>query len=272
MSRPRTATGYLAAAPDPAARLRLFCFHHAGGAASAFRGWQRVLGPQVSVVPVQLPGREQRVKEPRFTDRRDLVADLADALEPELRRPYAFYGHSMGALLAHDVSRLRQRRGERPPERLLVGAAPAPDLDPGLDGVVRLPDPELASWMVALGGMSAELLRHPAWVAHAAALVRDDLRLCLGHRATAADEPLPARVDVFAGTDDPLVSRQDALGWVRHTAAGCKVHRVQGGHFFLTDAEFLGLLGRTVADLVRRPEPGTRPLAGSLRPKPIPPL
>ncbi|MEK8173840.1 alpha/beta fold hydrolase [Streptomyces sp. M19] len=98
------------AAGPGAARLRLLCFHHAGGTASSFAAWQRAFPPDVAVVPVQLPGREHRGAEPRYRDLAALVADLDDELSPLLELPYAVYGHSMGALIGHALADRRHRR------------------------------------------------------------------------------------------------------------------------------------------------------------------
>src|SRR5262249_32070036 len=92
-------TAYLPYPVDERAGTGLFCFHHAGGTASAFRTWRGELGPAVAVLPVQLPGRERRAAEPRFTQMAALVADLDRHLDGMLDPPYAFYGHSMGAIV-----------------------------------------------------------------------------------------------------------------------------------------------------------------------------
>src|SRR5687768_10798540 len=88
--------------PNPHARLRLFCFPYAGGGASIFRRWSDELPPSVEVCPVQLPGRENRLREPPFTRIDPLVRALAHALRPNLNRPFALFGHSMGALIGFE--------------------------------------------------------------------------------------------------------------------------------------------------------------------------
>src|SRR5262245_59846619 len=91
--------GVVAGKTNPHARLRLFCFPNAGGGASVFRGWQEAL-PFAQVCPVQLPGRETRLGEAPFTRPEPLVQALAEGLRPALAGPFAFLGHSMGAMLA----------------------------------------------------------------------------------------------------------------------------------------------------------------------------
>ncbi|AGL15969.1 thioesterase II family protein [Actinoplanes sp. N902-109] len=222
---------YLTRDPDPTAALRLFCFHHAGGAASAFNGWAQALGPRISVVPVQLPGRETRIREPRLRDMTAVVEALAAQLGPWLSRPYAFYGHSMGALLAYNVARLRAAAGRPAPYRLVVSAFPAPHLPSATVPVGDLSDDGLIRWMTGIGGMSGELAGFPQWQRTVAAVVRDDLAVCASHRHVDG-APLRCPIHVFTGTTDPLVTRADAQAWAQHTEAGFQLHEMAGGHFF----------------------------------------
>ncbi|MFB4308119.1 thioesterase II family protein [Actinomadura sp. GTD37] len=214
--------------------MLLFCFHHAGGTASVFARWRGALAPGIDVRPVTLPGREGRRGEPMPRDMESLAADLDAGLGPLLDEPHAFYGHSMGALVAYTIARRRTARGARVPDRLLAGACAAPHLSIPLAAAHRLPDEELTRAVQDIGGLSPVLLDYPDWLAVALTRIRADLRLCAGHRP-ASRLPLPCPVEVFAATDDPLVSMADAAAWADHTGAGCTVHPVSGGHFFLLD-------------------------------------
>lgn len=233
--------GYLPPDTSNPSALRLYCFHHAGGAASAFAQWSRRLGPQVCVLPVQLPGREGRAGTPRITDLARLVEEIDDCLGPEPAAPFAFYGHSMGALLAYSLCRRRLHEGRSLPEALLVGAFGPPDQAPDLGPVIGLTDEELAHWLLGLGGMSPSLLHYPTWLAAAVALTRDDLKACHAYRHRHVDGPapalLPCPIHVFRGSQDPI-SAGNEEGWSRHTSAECTTHEVQGGHLFAYAAEF----------------------------------
>jgi medium-chain acyl-[acyl-carrier-protein] hydrolase len=113
----------------PSVRLRLFCFPYAGGSASLYRGWSERLPAEVEVCPIQLPGRENRLLEKPFSQLQPLVEALGEALLSYLDEPYAFFGHSMGALISFELTRLLRREGcVRLPERLLVSARCAPHL------------------------------------------------------------------------------------------------------------------------------------------------
>lgn len=218
--------------PVPGSPPRLFCFHHAGGDGSAFRDWQRRLGPSVAVHPVRLPGRERRLRCPYPPDLGTLVADPDAELTPWLAEPHAFYGHSMGALVAFALTRHRHARGAPLPRALLVGAFGDPSDPSPLEHVPALGDDELVDLLVDLGGMSEVVRRYPAWTAPALALLRADLALCRGHRVGEA-VALPVPVHAFTGAADPLLLPARVRGWSAHTASGFTLEVVPGGHFFL---------------------------------------
>ena len=112
--------------PDGRSLVRLFCLPWAGGGASAYRAWKRAMPEAIEVCPVQLPGREDRVSEPPFRRVEPCIAALTAAIVPRLDRPYALFGHSMGAILAFELVHALRRRGLHPPVRLFVAAHRAP--------------------------------------------------------------------------------------------------------------------------------------------------
>ena len=90
--------------PREGAALGLLCFHHAGGGAYGYRPWARRLRAEVELVAVQLPGRENRLGEALLHDADAVLDGLIRALEGALPRPYAMFGHSLGAMLAHRLA------------------------------------------------------------------------------------------------------------------------------------------------------------------------
>ncbi|WBB71198.1 lantibiotic dehydratase [Micromonospora sp. WMMD1128] len=249
---------FVSAGSRPEAPVRLFCLPYAGAGASAFRHWPAAFGPGVEVLPVQLPGRENRIMEdPRFT-----VAEVADAIAARADRPYAIYGHSMGGRLGFEVVRELRRTGRPLPLRLYVGGARAPHVaGPGLfDGLSRADDDELLHRLRDGGGLSAELLDHPELVDLLLPLLRADFGRVDDYRYVPG-EPLPVPIVAFAGDRDRAVTREQNAAWAEHTAAGFTLHDLPGGHFFLHDrlAELAALIR---ADLTA--VPGTSdPRAGA---------
>lgn len=263
---------------SPAMPLRLFCFHHAGASQSAFFGWQRRLGARAEVIPVRLPRTDSLPPRDSRVTGMDFVAKSIDRdIGPLLSRPYAFYGHSMGALVAYHLTLRRQVRGRSLPQQLLVGAYPAPHLPHRLRGSAHLSDEELLELLPEERARRSRLLRQaPGLAAATAARLRTHLGICdsaqpVGQRAgrETADafpghgyEPLRCPVEVFTGTSDPLVTQSEAEAWRQHTRAHCRVHRMPGGHFFTRESpESRGAFFDRLVDVISRPpETHTRSL------------
>src|ERR1700720_4333094 len=112
--------------PHPQAALRLFCLPFAGGGASVYRSWGSQLPSSIEVCPVQLPGREERYGEPVFTSLIGLARAVAREMTPFLDRPFAVFGHSMGALLAFEVARSLRHSKTPSPGALWLPPAPGP--------------------------------------------------------------------------------------------------------------------------------------------------
>ncbi|ANW21322.1 thioesterase II family protein [Streptomyces clavuligerus] len=218
-------------------RLRIFCFPYAGGGASAYAGWQRRLGPTVDVQPVQLPGREGRMADPRFTDLRALVADLDEQLGPALDGPHVLYGHSMGALVAFALTQRRHALGRPLPQALLLSAHRAPHLPPPviISGRVENDD-ELVHGLATLGGLPAALLERPDWLAALLPVVRGDLKICASS-GEVERLPVPVPIHTFAGVDDQLVTPREIREWGAYTTASSESRVLPGGHFFIREQE-----------------------------------
>lgn len=260
MSPPTSTAGpapCLVRVPRPDARLRLFCFHHAGGGASFFAPWPARVPPGVDVVPVQLPGRESRFGEPRFRDLWALADELAGQLDPWMDHPHAVYGHSMGALVAYTLVGARLRAGRRPPLTLFVGACAAPHLAPPVPAADACPDDVLARHLVGIGGLDREFLGKPEWLSALLPVVRDDLRLCASAAKAGISPggplppPPPLPVQAFAGEDDPLVPEWAVPAWERYSER-FRFDLVPGGHFFPRDspAPFFAELNRSLTALL----------------------
>lgn len=233
--------------PRDRARLRLFCIAHAGGGASAFRGWADLLPENVEVCPVQLPGRENRVMEKPFDRVGPLVEALSAAMQAWMDLPYAIFGHSNGALIGFELARHARAAGARLPEHLFASGRRAPHLPGRTRDVHALPESELLDELKALGGIPNEVLDHPELRGLIVPLLRADMALTETYDAGDAP-PLPVPITGYAGRSDPKVPVEDVEAWGRHTTAGFQMRTFPGGHFFVFDdrATVLGALATDV--------------------------
>jgi medium-chain acyl-[acyl-carrier-protein] hydrolase len=220
--------------PRPDARVRLLCFPYAGGGASAYRLWPASLPDWVEVCAMQLPGRENRLLEPARTEIAELLPDLADAVRGQADRPFAFFGHSMGALIAYELARFLRNRELPVPIHLFASGNRPPHLPYETRIQSLLSDDELVAELKELGGLTQELLDNPEYLELVLPVVRADLALLERYEWTEAP-PLPCPLSAYGGEEDPDVRAEDLERWRPHTAAAFAVRLFPGGHFFVHD-------------------------------------
>lgn len=221
---------------NPRATLRLFCFPYAGGGASTFGTWPDHLPPTIEVCAIQLPGRETRLTEPLLADLDHVVALLAEALAPALDGPFAFFGHSMGAQIAFELTRkLREQRGARP-VRLFISGRRAPHLPPPEPPIHGLPEQAFVEQLYQrYSNIPKMLMENLELRSIFLPILRADLTLLETYVYT-PQAPLDCPISVFGGLEDPRASPAQLAAWQQHTHPPITVDMFPGDHFFLNSA------------------------------------
>jgi medium-chain acyl-[acyl-carrier-protein] hydrolase len=226
---------------------RLFCFPHAGGGASSFNGWRKLLPAGVELAAIQLPGREDREAELPVTDIGDLITALLPHIEPLTGLPFLFYGHSLGAIVAFDLLREMRRHGFPPPLALMVSGRRAPQSSLSHEAYGLAPDGEFADYLRLMGATPEPVLQRTHWRERLFPTIRADLNMSDLYEY-AQEPPLDCPIHCFPGLDDPLVSAAEWHGWAAQTAAGFTLTELPGGHFFGA-AEQAAIAGEAVLQL-----------------------
>lgn len=191
--------------------------------------------PIIEVCPVALPGRGRRFSEPPFTRMEPLVEHLATALTPYLDRPYAFYGHSMGALICYELARELRRRGTDLPVHLFVAAQRSPDQIRKEVEIHRLPDQEFLEHLKSYGGIPQEMIYDAELMEVLMPQLRADFAICETYRYD-PEPPLTCRITALGGLSDGI-NREELQAWEQHTTERFRLHMFPGGHFFLREQE-----------------------------------
>lgn len=215
--------------------MRLFCFPFAGGSASAFRSWPDTLGNHIEVVAIQPPGREGRFSEPPLREIDAALVCIRDAIRPLLDRPYAFFGHSLGSILAFETARLLRRDGLPQPRRLFVSGRRAPQVPLGRRPFHNLPDQELVDEIRKLSGDANGLFDSEEMRTLLLPIARADFALhdTYVHRE---EHPLDVPISVFGGLDDLTTSDENLRAWQAQSALPIRLAMLPGRHMFIDTA------------------------------------
>ncbi len=234
--------------PVPDATLRLFCFPYAGGGVTTFRTWLDYLPPNVELQALEMPGREALLRLPSFVRVDPLVHAARDALKDHVDRPFAFFGHSMGALVSFELARLLRREHATQPRALFVSGRRAPQL-PMEPATYDLPEDEFIEELRRIGGTPEEVLRHPELLTLLLPTLRSDFELSQTYSYT-DDLPFDFPITAFGGLNDQFVPREDLDQWHAQTTASFQLRMFPGDHFFLHSSQAL-LLQMLSRDLVQ---------------------
>ena len=216
--------------PNRSAGVRLFCFPYAGGGDSIFRSWQHSLSDTIEVCPIQLPGRGSRIAEPPCADINQLVRCAAQALAPYLDKPFALFGHSMGAFIAFELARHMRRDYSAQPLHLFVSGRPSPQTISEPSDLDQL-DSELPE-------MLRRQIKNPELRELVLPVLRADLALCKSYIYT-PETPFLFPITAFGGLDDHGVPRHCLEGWREHTTGPFVLRMFPGDHFFLDTCRLL---------------------------------
>lgn len=233
VNRPGALRGWaVVSRPNPNAKLRLFCFPYAGGGATTVAAWPRELPGEIEVVAVQPPGREARLAEEPFSRLDALVDAMARELAPLFDKPFAFFGHSNGALMAFELARKLRRDGRRMPAAVIVSGRPAPQIVLTEPVIHDLPDAEFIQELRRFAGTPEELLANKELMALLMPLLRADFALGETYRFI-PEPPLDVPFAAFGGERDAEVTPAHVEAWREQAAGEFTYTMFPGDHFFV---------------------------------------
>jgi surfactin synthase thioesterase subunit len=209
--------------------MRLFVFPHAGGAAEQFARWAKLVVPAIELAFVQYPGRGSRYGEPTINSMEPMISQLVEALQPLFDRPFAFFGHSMGALIAYELA----RRIETSPgglARVFLSGCPFPKrITRRCSG---MNDEQLIAFLADMGGTPPEVLEHSELLQLLIPFLRSDFELYETYEFRPG-LPLNTPFSLCFGSADPETEPGDAARWGELTNAGYQTRWFKGSHFYL---------------------------------------
>jgi surfactin synthase thioesterase subunit len=236
---------------------RLFCLPYAGGTPGVYRAWSKLLPVDVDVTAVTLPGRTPGSGEPLLGSIREIVDVLLPEVQAATDVPYAFFGHSMGALVAFELAVALQDAEGPAPDCLFVSGRRAPDEPHTGSSIYDLPHAEFLDALDrSYGGVPDAIRREPELLALLLPALRADVRTFETY-APLSDARVRCPVHVYGGADDTRPRPDQLSGWQRVAEQEISVRLFPGGHFYLA-AEAEAVTGdiatRWLRDRVERRE------------------
>lgn len=226
---------WLIGSPISEARMRLFCFPYAGGSAFNFLPWRAALDPSIEICAVQLPGRGARIAEPPIHSMPLLLKMMAPAITQHSPLPFAFFGHSVGALIAFELARYLRLHGVAGPKHLFMSGCQAPQYRNPARKLHELPNAEFLDELRSYNGTPVEVLENRELMELMLPTIRADFALAENY-AYRPGPLLQVPISVFAGKDDDNKAPGQVDGWKRETVDECRISWFEGGHFFVNTA------------------------------------
>jgi medium-chain acyl-[acyl-carrier-protein] hydrolase len=218
--------------------LRLFSIPHAGGGPSVYRGWREALAPEFDLIVAELPGREGRFGEPQYQRIDDVVNALTNAVVPVVRdgRPFAFFGNSLGGLIAFEtLHAIRQITGLEA-EHLFVSSVGAPHLHHSLPPMSHLSDEELVREICErYGSIPSAVLEDAELMAAMLPILRADVSVIESY-CPRAPRPLSCGITAFSGSRDRTVSASNVRAWREQTTSSFNHVVLDEDHLYLQSA------------------------------------
>ncbi|WP_413160463.1 thioesterase II family protein [Capilliphycus salinus ALCB114379] len=218
--------------PNPEAKLRLFCFHYAGGGALIFRNWSYYFSSSIELCAVELPGRGKRLREPAYTKMKPLIQALSLALDSYLDKPFVFFGHSMGGLVSFELARQLRREYGFTPQHLFVSGCRAPQIPDPDPPIHQLSNSEFIEQLRRYNGTPEAILQNKELMDLLMPCLRADFAVLETYNYQ-YEPPLNCGITAFNGSADQQVNQADMLAWEDQTGADFYLKTIAGDHFFI---------------------------------------
>lgn len=214
-------------------RIKVFFLPYAGGSNYSYFPFTKWTTEAVEVIPLEIPGRGVRHKDPLQTDINLIVCDLLDQLTGKIDGRYAIFGHSMGALIAFLLAEKIFSLRLPMPVHLFLSACQGPSSMKVGNSRYLLPREEFVNRICRISGQEHNILRDERILEFFEPVLRADIQAIDTYQYQAS-QPLPVPFTVFAGTND-VVSDCEIESWTNNTIFPLNVVKMSGAHFFLFD-------------------------------------
>ncbi len=218
--------------PNPTAKITLICFPYAGGGGNIFVPWKEYMPASVELIAVNFPGRGMRMNETPFTQVDTLLPALSNALLPHLQKPFIFFGHSLGALIAFELAHYLRQHYNKEPVHLMPAGRRAPHVEKKQPPIYHLPEKEFIQEVERLNGTPKEVLENPELMELVMPTLRADFEMAETYQFVEKGK-LTCPISFYYGLQDKVKNQDNHAAWSQHTNNTYQSYAFPGDHFFL---------------------------------------
>lgn len=217
------------------AKYKLLCIPYAGAGASKFSGWQKAIGNNIEILPVQLPGRENRIQEQCMTDCEKVVECIIEELLPIINGyEFAVFGHSMGAIIGYELVKELQRRYNLCAKFFFVSASYLKH-ENEKEYISRIDENSFIEAVQKYGGISEEMLKHAEFKEYFVNILRNDFALIENYIINDHEKAIHVPIRTYAGKNDEIILNEHIKAWREYTDLEYSSRIFDGGHFFISE-------------------------------------
>lgn len=214
----------------------LFCFSYAGGSAAVYNKFNQYLDKNIKMIPIEYAGRGKRINEEFYSNISCAIDDIyKEVIQYIYEYEFAFFGHSMGTVIAYEVSKRVKEKCGREPVHIFVSGRYPPHINKIENHLHILPDDKFKDEILKVGGTQNEVFENKELAQLFIPILRADYRLIELYKCNDDITKFNAGITVFSGKDDKIVGKNEMFEWQKYSDYLIDVHEFDGGHFFINN-------------------------------------
>ncbi|EMY6536364.1 thioesterase [Salmonella enterica] len=217
--------------------IQLFCFPYAGASASIFKSWQSFLPSHIEVVGIQYPGHGSRISEKPYSSSNDIVNEMLNNIFNFQKKPFALFGHSMGAMIAFDLAKRIVTSLKQKPIHLFISGLAPPQLRKINNFNKTRTNNELINLMEQLGGTHSEILSNKELMGLILPALRSDFQIADNWFVEDVFD-LSIPLTILGGDADNEVPEESLTYWSAYTTKKTTIKIYSGDHFFINTNKY----------------------------------
>ncbi|MDF2505617.1 thioesterase domain-containing protein [Clostridium sp.] len=215
-------------------KIKLFCIPHAGGSAAVYSKWKRYINTSIEICPIELAGRGSRFKEDLYNNINEAVEDVYNIIKNDLNNNYAFFGHSMGSLIAYELTYHIMKLKDKPPKHIFFSGRKAPNVIYENNSIHKLSEENLKNKVFEFSGTPKEVLDNVHMSNVFLKILRSDFKVCELYEYAKKDFKLDCNITILNGNKDDIKINH-IVSWKQQTSKECCIYFFKGDHFYINN-------------------------------------